>query len=200
MKRFSFPSAAMFVVLYTVLVFDSSPIAGSFKDKEKKADAKFGKPVRGLVAGAEVVEKKEPNAPLYFEVRFALKNVSDKPITICDYVGSQPVQVRWLGPDGKSLKSTHYRWLIAADIPALDKSNFVTIPAGRIRRIGPRGEDSGIIFQSVPENPQRFGNVLRPGKNRVTVSYVNQDDGKKFGVPKVWTGTVAANEVVITAK
>jgi hypothetical protein len=36
------------------------------------------------------VEHKPANEPPYFEVRFSLKNVSDKPITICDYAGTKP--------------------------------------------------------------------------------------------------------------
>ena len=45
------------------------------------------------VASAEVVEQQPTKDPPYLEVRFRLKNVSDKPITICDYVGNQPLKV-----------------------------------------------------------------------------------------------------------
>jgi hypothetical protein len=34
----------------------------------------------------------------------------------------------------------------------------------------------------------------------VTVSYFNGDDGKKFNLHNVWTGTVTANEVVLKVK
>jgi hypothetical protein len=174
-------------------------VDGDFQDKDKKAEPKGGKAVNGLVASAEVVEQKPAKAPAYLEVRFTLKNVTDKPITICDYVGNQPLKVEWIGPDGKSLKSDHYGWLRAARIASLSEKNFVTIPAGGVRCIGPRGEGSGIIFHPNPDDP-RFGNVTTPGKHRVTVSYPNMEDGKKFNQQNVWTGTVTANEVAFTVK
>ena len=138
--------------------------------------------------------------PSYLDVRFSLKNVSEKPITICDYVGNHPLKVEWIGPDGKTLRSDHYGWLRAAHIASLSEKNFVTIPAGGVRRIGPQGDTSGIVFQPTPEKPLRFGNVTTPGKHRVTVSYANMEDGKKFNQQNVWTGTVTANEVAFTVK
>jgi hypothetical protein len=200
MKQYFFLSWASVVALFALVVLESAPVAGNFQDKEKKVESAPGRPAGGLLASADVVEHKQANVLFYFEVRFRLKNVSKKPITICDYGGNQPLQVRWLGPGGKMLKSHHYDWLRAADILALNKNHFVTIPAGGVRRIGPRGQDSGIIFQTVPEKPDRFGNFIQPGKQRVTVSYTNRADGKKFNVPNVWTGTVTANEVEIMAK
>jgi hypothetical protein len=158
------------------------------------------RPVNGLVAFAEVVEQTPPKAPAYFEVRFRLKNTSDKPITICDYVGNRPLEVRWTGPDGKTLKSTHYDWLRAADIAGLSAKNFVTIPPGGIRRLGPQGENSGIVFQPVPEKPFRFGNVAALGQHRLVVSYVNREDGRKFKLENVWTGSVTADEVTFLVK
>jgi hypothetical protein len=190
------------VTFITLCVLASSPLLvdGSFQDKDKKADPKGGKAVNGLVASAEVVEQKPANAPPYFEVHFSLKNVSDKPITICDYVGIHPLKAEWIGPDGKTLRSDHYGWLRAARIASLSEKNFVMIPAGGVRRIGPQGDSSGIVFQPTPEKPMRFGNVTTPGKHRVTVSYTNMEDGKKFNLQNVWTGTVTANEVAFTVK
>ena len=45
--------------------------------------------------------------------------------------------VQWIGPDGRTLKSDRYGWLRYADIAGLTEKNFVTIPAGGVRRIGP---------------------------------------------------------------
>jgi hypothetical protein len=189
-------------LLLAILALLAIPAFGEsrLEDKEKKAEPEAGQPVHGLLASAEAVEEKPEKGPPYFEVRFRLKNVSDKPITICDYVGNQPLKVQWIGPDGKTHKSDHYGWLRYADIRGPTEKAFVTIPAGGVRRIGPEGEDSGIIFQPTPEKPQRFGNVTRPGKQRVTVSYVNTEEGKEFGLQNVWTGTVTAKEVVFTVK
>jgi hypothetical protein len=207
------------ITLITLGVLAASPLVvdGNLQDKDKKADPKDGKAVNGVVASAEVAEQKPVKEPPYFEVHFKLKNVSDKPITICDYVGNHPLKVEWIGPDGKTLKSDHYGWLRAARIASLSEKNFVTIPAGGVRRIGPqgdfvttptgevrrinpKGEASGIIFQPTPEKPLRFGNVTTPGKHRVTVSYVNNEDGKKFNQQNVWTGTVTANDIILNVK
>ena len=83
------------ITLLTPGVLSTSPLLGDgkFQDKEKKAEPEGGKPVNGLVASAEVVEQQPTKDPPYLEVRFRLKNVSDKPITICDYVGNQPLKV-----------------------------------------------------------------------------------------------------------
>src|SRR5712692_7861550 len=131
------------VTLLALGVLTAAPLVvdGNYQDKDEKAEPKSGKAVNGLVASAEVVEKKPPKAPPYLEVRFSLKNITDKPITICDYVGNQPLKVQLIGPDGKTLKSDHYGWLRYADILGLTEKNFVTIPGGGVRNIGPQGED-----------------------------------------------------------
>jgi hypothetical protein len=76
---------------------------------------------------------------------------------------------------------------------------LVVIPMspGGVRFIGPRGSDSGIGFQA---QPSPNVNLAPVGKHRVTVSYTNKADGKQFDLENVWTGTVAANEVVFTVK
>jgi hypothetical protein len=86
------------------------------------------------------VEKKPANGLPYLEVHFRLKNISDRAITICDYVGNQPLKVRWIGPDGKALRSDHYVWLRYVDLAGLTEKSFVTIPAGGVRRIGRQGK------------------------------------------------------------
>ena len=98
------------------------------------------------------------------------------------------------------MKSDRYGWLRYADILGLTEKNLVTVPPGSVCRIGPQGENSGIIFQPTPEKPLLFGNVTRHGTHRGTVSYTNREDGKKFNLQKVWTGTVTAKEVVLNVK
>jgi hypothetical protein len=159
----------------------------------EKVDA--GKAVKGLVARAEVIE-----GPEAVQVRFSLKNVSEKPITVCNYVGNQPLKVKWTGPNGKVLLSKHYDWLRAADIPGIAKSNFVAIQPGGALLIGPRGPGSTFMFHPSTMKAINFANVAPAGKNTVTISYTNNDDGKKFGLENVWTGTVTANEVSFTSK
>jgi hypothetical protein len=162
-----------------------------------KARAKLpaGKAVAGLVARAEVIEHKAAGtAPRSWEVRFSLKNVSDKPITVFDFVGARPLVVDWTGPDGEKRESQHYEWLKAARLRAPDKNNFTTIPAGGVHFIGPGGREQGLSF-STAEVPN--GNLVTPGKHKIVVSYHSEDDGKRFGIKDGWTGTVTANEVQI---
>jgi hypothetical protein len=149
-----------------------------------------GKAVNGLVARTELME-----SPAHFQIRFSLKNVSDKTITICDYIGNRPLAVEWTGPEGKTLKSKHYDWLASADIVALGNSNFVAIPPGGIRFM-----EHKIVFQPPTDKPGRLINLAQAGKHKVSVSYNNKEDGKKFGLENVWTGTVTANEVSFTVK
>ena len=191
-----------FVTFISLCVLAASPLLvdGSFQDQDKNAGPKDGKDINGLIASAEVVEQEPANELPYFEVHFSLKNVTDRPITICDYVGNRPLKVEWMGPDGKTLRSDHYGWLRAAFIASPSEKNFVTIPAGGVRRVGPQGDTSGIVFQPTPEKPLRFGNVTAPGKHRVTVGYANMEDGKKLNQQDEWTGTVVAHEVVFTVK
>lgn len=159
---------------------------------EARAMVKGGKAANGLVARAELLE-----AAGKFQVRFSLKNVSDKPIAVCDYVGHRPLQVQWTGPDGKALQSKHYDWLAFADIAGLEKTNFVTIQPGGIRFID---AGRGIEFHRPTENPERTANVARVGQHRITVSFVEKADGKQFGLENVWTGTVTANELTFSVK
>jgi len=43
-------------------------------------------------------------------------------------------------------------------------------------------------------------NLAQVGQHRVTISFTNNEDGKQFGLEKVWTGTVTANEVTFTVE
>lgn len=154
------------VAAYKKLVEDRIKIAG-------------GKEVNGLVARAEVVNERGT-----ISVHFVLKNVSDKPITVCTWIGGRQMEVKWIGPDGKSIESPHYDWMKAARIRALIKDDFVAIQPGAVLEFGPRGaSDNGFTFQW-PE-----------GESKITISYVNKADGKNFGLEGVWTGTVTSNEV-----
>lgn len=150
-----------------------------------------GKAVNGLVARAEIGQQMPaadfPNyAATNNEVRFSLKNVSEKPITICNFPGHQPLKVDWAGPKGQ-LKSGHYQGVAKAKL-VLTKDSFVTIPPGGVRFIGPRAGEAGIWFQA-PLAPA--------GQHRITISFsfANPEEGKQLQIGNVWTGTVTANEV-----
>ena len=151
---------------------------------EARAKLPHGKEVNGLVARAEVLRVGREA-----QVRFSLRNVSKEPIVICDYVGHRPLAAKWVGADGKERTSDHYDWLKAARLRPPGPENFVTIPPGGVRFLGPR--------------PGPLAAIPLPGAqpgDKVTVSYTNKDDGKQIGVQKVWTGTVTSNEVTIDAK
>jgi hypothetical protein len=140
-----------------------------------------GKAVNGLVARAEVVTE-----GMRTGVRFSLKNVSDKPITICTWIGGRPLSVRWTGPDGKAYESTHYDWLRTANIRELAKEDFVAIPPGGVLFVAAYGGFDQVFSFKLPE-----------GDSRIVISYLNNADGKQFNIEGVWTGTVVANEITL---
>ena len=156
-------------------------IAAYRKLVEERAKFVGGKEVNGLVGRAEIVNDGGRTG-----VRFALKNVSNKPMTICTWVGGRPLSVRWTSPDGTALESTHYDWLRAANIRGLTKEDFITIKPGEVHFIGPYTQSHEIFTFKPPE-----------GESKVVVSYVNDAHGKQFEIDGVWTGTVTANDVIL---
>ncbi len=140
-----------------------------------------GKEVNGLVARAEAVKEGGQ-----WIVRFSLKNVSDKPITICAWIGGRHLEVKWIGPDGKAIESKIYDWMKAARIRGLAREDFVTIAPGGVIFIGAHGiAHNGIAFD-LPE-----------GESKITISYVNKADGKEFKIGGVWTGKATSNEITV---
>jgi uncharacterized protein (TIGR03067 family) len=192
------------------------------KQDEPKAKTVGGKEVKGLVALAELVEKP---AKGLFEVRLSLKNVSDKPITICHCPYMSQIQVQWVGPDGKMLTSKHHNYPPSNFV--FTKDYFVGIQPGEVRHIVPtirfhtstekRADEpirkdlgiwdavdqAGIVYRS---------NLARAGEHRVTVSYNNVTVGYPVGfgpggrpgpeqaVENVWTGTITVKEVTFKVK
>jgi archaellum component FlaG (FlaF/FlaG flagellin family) len=173
-----------------------TPIYESGKPGEPKdytltvSEAAGGKAVGGLEARAEVRQQGKE-----YTIVFTLKNVSDKPLVVYDWVGDQPLKVQWIGPDGKQRDSHAYKWLEAVRLasPTKDtiKNHTVTLAPGEVLVLGPHGRNDkqGIRLT----NPEA-------GEHRVSVTYVNAEDGKKFGLNDVWVGKVTAAEVVFTVK
>jgi hypothetical protein len=142
--------------------------------------AKEGEAVKGLAAKAEVVSD---------GIRLTLKNVSDKPLAVCTWLGQQCIEVSWIGPDGKPRESHHYDWLKAVRLRNITADDFVTLKPGESIVIGPRGKDSDLKREGADA-----------GKHRVTISYRNVQDGKAHAVQNVWTGKVTAKEVTVAVK
>jgi hypothetical protein len=160
-----------------------------------KARAKVsgGKAVGGLAARAELIEHKG-GAATSWEVRFSLKNTSDKPITVFDYSGARPLVVDWTDPEGEKRESQHYEWLKAALLAPANKTNFTTIPPGGVHFFGPSSGGQGVFFSTVAG---RNTNLVTAGKHKIAASYRSEEDGKRFGVKDAWAGTATANEVQI---
>jgi hypothetical protein len=186
---------------------------------------KGGKVVGGLVALAELVEQPGRGS---FEVRLSLKNVSDKPITVCDCLHfCSQVQVQWTGPDGKRRTSKHNNYPGSNFL--LNKGYFVGIPPGGTRRIAPTIRFHTAAAKPGPDGPvdrtlgyfeqlDRMGlagrsNLVTAGEHRVTVSFTNMTTSYPAGrgpqggpsrtlipVANVWTGTVTAKEVTFKVK
>jgi hypothetical protein len=176
--RFNHPSA---FVPFTAKN-EAAVIADVRKIVKAREVVPTGKPVDGLAARVEVV--KEGGVPV---VRFALKNVSDKPVTVCDYVGQRPLSVKWVGPDGKEIESRHYDWLAAARLRPVAATNFVTITPGGVLPLGPGGPNGEFRLDNAPK-----------GESKITISYTNRENGEAFGLKGVWTGTVNSAEVTFT--
>lgn len=160
---------------------------------EQRSKLSAGKEVKGLVARGELIRLDN-----YYELRFSLKNVSDKPIAICEYVGNKPLEVEWLGPDGKPRTSHHYDWLALARIKQVDASNFVSLLPGEVRFLN--AGQGGILFLLPVAKPTPAQNALEAGNHKITIRYSNKDDGKSFSLKNVWTGTVSAQEVSVLVK
>jgi hypothetical protein len=162
---------------------EKTVIEGYKKLIEARSKLAGGKEVNGLVARAEVIKEGGGSS-----IRFSLRNVSTKPIVICDYVGNRPLEVKWIGPDGKEIESQHYDWLKAARLRPVGPENFITIPAGGTHFISPHlgGADNAFRLDSIPA-----------GENKIAISYTNKTNGEAFKIANVWTGTVTANEITI---
>ncbi|QDU99110.1 hypothetical protein [Lignipirellula cremea] len=158
-----------------------------------------GKPVDGLVARSEVFQTQPQPGPTFFEVRFSLKNTTDQPITVCRYAGNKPLQTEWTGPDGQPQASVHYDWLQRARLAGVQERDFVVIPPGGVRYVGPNSPESGVFFQSIPGRPNAAINSAAAGDHQVAVTFVNPEAGKEFDLENVWTGEVTANVATFTA-
>ncbi len=139
-----------------------------------------GKPVNGLKATTSVVSD---------EIRLTLKNVSNKPLAICTWLGQRCIEVKWIGPDGKPRDSHHYDWLKAVRLRNITADDFVTLKPGESIVVGPKGKDTNLKREDAAV-----------GAHRITLSYENIQDGKGQGIRNVWTGKVIANEVTLTIK
>lgn len=165
-------------LMFSVLMF--SAFAQSDISKDPVGPANEGKAVNGLKATADIVSG---------EVRLTLKNVSNKPLAICTWLGQRCIEVSWIGPDGKPRESRHYDWLNAVRLRNITAEDFVTLKPGDAIVIGPKGKDSHLKLE---------GAVA--GIHRVKVGYQNNQDGKGQGIRYAWTGKVTANEVTLTIK
>jgi hypothetical protein len=169
-----------------------------------------GEAVGGLVARAEWVVHRPStshgSAPTEtrYEVRFSLKNIGDEPISVCAYLGNRPLVVAWAGPgeqlDASRSRSQHYSPSRLSRVGKLSEKDFVTIPPGGVRFFGPHSRYSGIWFtRPHASDDAAESNLLQTGKHRIVVGYVNREDGRRFGLQKVWTGEVSANPLVFDA-
>ena len=169
-----------------------------------------GEAVGGLVARAEwIVHRPSPDpgstlTATRYEIRFSLKNVGDEPIVVCDYMGNRPLVVEWDGPgellDASRSRSQHYSPSRLSRAGELSEKDFVTIPPGGVRFFGPHSRYWGIWFTRPDGSSDAAeSNLLQTGEHRIVVSYVNREDGRRFGLQKVWTGEVVANPVVFDA-
>jgi hypothetical protein len=144
--------------------------------------------VAGLEARATVAQ-----VGTGYEARFILKNVSDRPIVVYDWVGAMPLRVDWVGPDGKKRAAGAYDWLSAVRLAPPNRDNykqfFITLAPGESRLLSHGDGTNGAI---------RLPGIV-PGNNTVRITYANRTTGKEFGVKGTWVGQVSS-EVTFVAK
>lgn len=157
-----------------------------------------GKPVAGLQARAELIENAVAGGPTFYEIRFSLKNVSDKPIQLLSYAGTQPLVVDWTGPGGKKFESKHCEWLKRADLREMTAEDVVTLPPGAVCFVGPQSKHEGIYFQTPSERAGAGDNVVATGTHELTPGYVNREAAEDLGIQGIWQGRVAANKLTVT--
>jgi hypothetical protein len=157
-------------------------------EAQGRCPAEPGDPVAGLEARATVAR-----AGTGYEVRFILKNVSDRPIVIYDWVGAMPLRVDWVGPDGKKRAVGAYDWLRAVRLAPPNRDNYklfyITLAPGESRLLSHGDGTNGAI---------RLPGIAA-GKNRVRITYANRTTGKEFGLKGTWVGRVSA-EVTFVAR
>lgn len=146
--------------------------------------AKEGDAVKGLKATADAKVKDGA-----IEVTLTLTNESDKPITVCTWIGMRAIDVKWVGPDGKPRESLHYEWMKAARIRNVIAEDFVAIEPGKSLVYGPHGKDSVLQIKDAEK-----------GMHKLTLSFESKQDGKAQGRDGAWIGKVTAAEVAVNVK
>ena len=131
----------------------------------------------GAVAASVFVEDVPPPLDRRPVVYFAVKNVGDKPLRVCDSREAGVFEASLYGPRGEERTLDLCQYLRKHEPPV--QKDFPELAPGEVRYIGFR---YGVRLRDLPA----------PGSYVLTVTYSNQDDAKEPGLSNVWTGAVAA--------
>jgi len=143
----------------------------------------WGEPVNGLAARTLVHAPPWQNQRLIY---VAVKNVSDKPLRISDYIADRVLAVTLVLPDGTERPIDLYEFLKTARMRAPGKRDYPVLAPGEVRYVG--------FWAGV-----NAGELTQKGAYRVKASYSNANNRAQLGVTDVskssWTGRVDAPEV-----
>ena len=140
----------------------------------------WGEPVGGLAARTLVHAPPWPNQRLIY---VAVKNVSEKPLRISDYIGHRALAVTLVLPDGTEQPIELYEFLQRVKLKAPEQKDYPVLAPGDVRYVG--------FWAGIST-----GNLTLKGVYRVKASYSNADKGGAvLGYDVAWTGTVNAPEV-----
>lgn len=165
---------------------DKEQLAQQVKRVEELEWGKETKGVQLLVRGQVAPDtdrdmlptKKQLKAPGIPVLQVFIKNVSDKPIYVCDFAGDKPVKITCTEAAGRAEPVEMYgeTWR-----KSMNQGNFLCIRPGQVKPVG----GAGGAFRMRP--------FSQPGQYALTATYTANRDGKIYKLDNVWTGQVTSN-------
>jgi hypothetical protein len=156
----------------------------------------WGKPVDGLQI-ALVPDRSTFQMPLTGRPRVAgvfvagvvaLRNTSDKPITVNLYAGDRYLSIAAVGGGAEAIDVDLYSWLAAARLRAFSVASTASVDPGKVRFISSNGaSDYGMTFRL----------NAGPGKWKLRTAYNSIRDAKPLVNLSLWKGKIESADVEI---
>jgi hypothetical protein len=146
-----------------------------------------GGSVRRVVRkGRRVTERIPPQ--VYLLSAAALRNVSDRPVTVNLYPEDRFLSIRAADKGGQTVEPDLYRWLERADLAAFGPQYLRRIGPGELLFIGPNGPAPHGLGLRLP---------LKPGTWSVQAAYAAK---RKGADPAPWVGRIESRPVQVHVK
>jgi hypothetical protein len=143
---------------------------------------KWGKPANGLAIHLSVILGGKHNDD---SILIYIKNCTKKTMHVLSHPENRPVKAEIIGPDNKTRIVDFYDWVKKSDLLAIYKGDFHPLPPGKVR-----------CFTMRYRFTYSLASLTQKGEYRITATLTNDEDGKKFKLKDVWTGTAVSNQVV----